>query len=112
MIFNMAICHSVIPEYNIETEETIYNSSSPDESALVNGANFLGCQFLDRNEENIIKIKFKNRIYNFKLLYLFEFNSDRKRMSVIIKDEYNRIKLITKGADLVIFERIAKNEHK
>ena len=53
----MAICHSVIPEYNQETMETIYNSSSPDESALVNGANFLGCQFLDRNEENLIKIK-------------------------------------------------------
>ncbi len=108
----MAICHSVIPEYNKDTGETIYNSSSPDESALVNGANFLGCQFLDRNEENIIKINFKNRIYNFKLLYLFEFNSDRKRMSVIIKDENNRIKLITKGADLVIFERIAKNDQK
>ena len=110
----MAICHSVIPEYNKETEETIYNSSSPDESALVNGANFLGCQFLDRDEENNIKINFKNqnRIYNFKLLYLFEFNSDRKRMSVIIKDENNKIKLITKGADLVIFERIAKNEQK
>lgn len=108
----MALCHSVIPEYNQITGETIYNSSSPDESALVNGANFLGCEFLDRNEENLMKIKFKENFYNFKLLYLFEFNSDRKRMSVIIKDENNRIKLITKGADLVIFQRLAQTENK
>ena len=108
----MAICHSVIPEYNEETEETIYNSSSPDESALVNGAKFLGCEFLDRNEENLIKVNFKNKIFNFKLLFLFEFDSDRKRMSVIIRDENNKIKLITKGADLVIFERISKDEKK
>jgi len=43
-------------------------------------------------------------------LHIFEFNSDRKRMSVVVKDNNNKIKLITKGADIVIFNRIKQNE--
>ena len=36
---------------------------------------------------------------------MFEFNSERKCMSVIVKD-YNLIKLYVKGADNVIFKKI------
>ena len=36
-------------------ENIIYNASSPDELALVNGARFLGCTYLGRdNEDNNI----------------------------------------------------------
>lgn len=42
------------------------------------------------------------------LLFSFEFNSDRKRMSVIIKHK-GVIKLYTKGADAIIKERLAPN---
>lgn len=108
----MAICHSVVPEVNEITGKVIYNSSSPDESALVNAAKFLGAQFVDRTEENFIKIKFNDEIYQFKMLYLFEFTSDRKRMSVIIRDKDNNVKIITKGADLVIFNRISESIEK
>lgn len=108
----MATCHSVIPESQEETGKIVYNSSSPDESALVNAAKFLGAEFFDRTEDNIIKVKFQDEIFKFKLLYLFEFNSDRKRMSIIIRAQDNTIKLITKGADLVIFKRISQGEEK
>jgi len=108
----MSICHSVIPEKNEDTGEIFYNSSSPDESALVNGAKFLGAEFIDRTEDNSIIIKLHKEKLKFKLLYLFEFNSERKRMSVIIKDKDKNIRLITKGADMVIFNRIKKNEKK
>ncbi len=106
----MAICHSVIPEKNQETGEVIMNSSSPDEAALVNGAKFLGAEFSDRTEDNEIILKYNKKIYEYKLLHIFEFNSDRKRMSVVVKDNNNKIKLITKGADIVIFNRIKQNE--
>lgn len=112
MTFAMAICHSVIPEKNEETGEIYFNSSSPDEAALVNGAKFLGAEFADRTEDNIIKIKHQKENFQFKLLHIFEFNSDRKRMSVVVKDQNNNIKLITKGADMVIFNRIIKNDKK
>jgi magnesium-transporting ATPase (P-type) len=112
MIFAMATCHSVIPEKNEETGEVFFNSSSPDEAALVNGAKFLGAEFADRTEDNNIIVKFQKQTYKYKLIYLFEFNSDRKRMSVVVKDKDNKAKLITKGADIVIFDRIKKNEAK
>jgi phospholipid-transporting ATPase len=38
---------------------------------------------------------------------VLEFNSDRKRLSVIIKDKLGRIKLYCKGADNVIVPRIS-----
>ena len=110
MILAMATCHSVIPEKNEETGEVFFNSSSPDEAALVNGAKFLGAGFTDRTEDNNIIIKYHKETYKYKLLYLFEFNSDRKRMSVVIKDRDNKAKLITKGADMVIFNRIKKDD--
>ncbi|MCI16913.1 phospholipid-transporting ATPase 9-like, partial [Trifolium medium] len=43
------------------------------------------------------------------LLNVLEFNSTRKRMSVIVKDEEGRILLLCKGADVVMFERLAKD---
>ncbi len=41
---------------------------------------------------------------------MLEFNSTRKRMSVIVEDERGNIKLYCKGADNVIFERLAANQ--
>lgn len=38
---------------------------------------------------------------------MFEFTSDRKRMSVIVRDLDNkRIRVLTKGADSIILKRI------
>ena len=40
------------------------------------------------------------------MLNVIEFTSTRKRMSVIVKDPKDRIRLLTKGADTMIFERL------
>lgn len=42
------------------------------------------------------------------LLYSFEFNSDRKRMSVIVRHN-GIIKLYSKGADAIIKNRLGPN---
>jgi phospholipid-transporting ATPase len=39
----LAVCHTVIPE--VKDGKTIYQASSPDEAALVAGAELLGYQF-------------------------------------------------------------------
>jgi phospholipid-transporting ATPase len=39
----LAVCHTVIPE--VRGEKTVYQASSPDEAALVAGAEILGYQF-------------------------------------------------------------------
>lgn len=103
-IFNLALCHSIIVEK--KDYENVYNASSPDELALVNAAKYLGVDFAERTDDNYIIIKYLGNTFRYKLLNIFEFNSDRKRMSVIIKDENNIIKLICKGADSVIKKRL------
>lgn len=41
----LAVCHTVIPEIDEDSGKIIYQASSPDESALVNGAKNLGVIF-------------------------------------------------------------------
>ncbi len=52
-----------------------------------------------------MKLEISKEIHEFELLHLFEFNSERKRMSIIIRD-HDMIKLYIKGADNVIKERL------
>ena len=49
----MAVCHTVIPEVG-ENGETLYNASSPDEKALVEGAVEYGFTFIGR-KPNIVQ---------------------------------------------------------
>ena len=52
-LMHMAVCHTVI----IDPKKGTYNASSPDELALVEGAKFLGFEFLSLNQDNIISIR-------------------------------------------------------
>ena len=42
----------------------------------------------------------------YKKLFVCEFSSARKRMSVIVKDGNGKIKLICKGADSIVEKRL------
>lgn len=55
-LFHLSICHTVMAEFNEETKEITYNSSSPDESALINFARFCGFLFKGINLDNILTI--------------------------------------------------------
>jgi magnesium-transporting ATPase (P-type) len=52
-------------------------------------------------------------VQRFELLRRIEFTSDRKRMSALVRDPNdNLVKLLVKGADSVILERLsADNKH-
>ncbi|KAI9470984.1 MAG: hypothetical protein EXX96DRAFT_654032 [Benjaminiella poitrasii] len=105
---SLAVCHTVIAELsdpeNVNTIE--YKAQSPDEAALVATARDMGFVFLGR-DSNKIFIKVKGEQKTFTVLNILEFNSTRKRMSVIIKPEdSNHIVLLCKGADSVIYERL------
>lgn len=47
----------------------------------------------------------------FQELAVLEFDSDRKRMSVIVKDKKNRIFCYTKGAESEMFKRMVKDDN-
>ncbi|CAJ0580954.1 unnamed protein product, partial [Mesorhabditis spiculigera] len=99
----MAVCHTVVPEK--KDDEIIYQSSSPDEGALVRGAASQGFVFHTRQPQRVV-IKMFDEDLPFDILDVIEFTSDRKRMSVIVKDGQGKIKLYCKGADTMIFDRV------
>ena len=79
---HLALCHTVVSE--TKDGKILYNASSPDELALVNAAKYFGVVFKKRDEDNNLVIDFRGRILKYKLLNVLEFNSTRKRMSIII----------------------------
>jgi phospholipid-translocating ATPase len=105
----LAICHTVLVEAQQEnsdsTKKIIYRAQSPDEAALVNAAKNVGFVLLNREENKIeLDLLGESRVYT--ILNIMEFNSDRKRMSVIIQRPEGDIVLMCKGADSVIYERL------
>ncbi|KAH6595449.1 hypothetical protein BASA61_003809 [Batrachochytrium salamandrivorans] len=79
----LAVCHTVIPEVNEEDPtKIIFQASSPDEAALVKGAQTLGYQFTTRRPRSV-SYKHDGQEYEWEVLQVNEFNSTRKRMSAI-----------------------------
>ncbi|CAD5221755.1 unnamed protein product [Bursaphelenchus xylophilus] len=105
----MAVCHTVVPERDSDTGEIIYQASSPDEGALVKGAASQGFVFTKRTPDSVSADVLGNEV-TLRLLNVLEFNSDRKRMSVVMKFPDGTIKLYCKGADNVIMERLSPNQ--
>ena len=77
--------------------------------ALVNFAKFVGVEYIGTDEHNIISLKVDDRIIQYEVLNTCEFNSNRKRMSVVLKTPDDKIVLFMKGADGVVFDRIDNN---
>ncbi|XP_023214433.1 probable phospholipid-transporting ATPase IA [Centruroides sculpturatus] len=105
----MAVCHTVVPELDQRTHEICYQAASPDEGALVKGAKDCGFIFTTRTPEYVM-INAMGTEQQFEVLNVLEFTSNRKRMSVIIRDQNGKIKLYCKGADTVIYERMKENQ--
>eukprot|EP00794_Sanderia_malayensis_P006961 gene6961-7746_t len=107
----LAVCHTVIPERDPNNPDNIiYQAASPDEGALVKGAKQLGFSFNVRTPTSvIINVLGQEEVYE--ILNVLEFNSTRKRMSVIVRTPTGQIKLYCKGADNVIYERLGKEQN-
>ena len=67
-----------------------------------------GFYFKDRDEQDNIVVDWDGKELKYKLLHVIEFNSDRKRMSVIVKTPDGRVKIVCKGADSIINQRLAQ----
>ncbi|KAH7683027.1 P-type ATPase subfamily IV protein [Dioscorea alata] len=98
----MAVCNTVVP-IRSDSGTILYKAQSQDEEALVNAAACLRMVLISRNG-NTLDIKFNTSIIQYEILDILEFTSDRKRMSVVVKDCQNeKILLLSKGADEAIF---------
>ncbi|KAF5903013.1 phospholipid-transporting ATPase IC, partial [Clarias magur] len=100
----LSLCHTVMVEQ--KDGELVYQAASPDEGALVTAARCFGFVFLSRTQDTIT-ISEMGEETTYETLALLDFNSDRKRMSVILRCPDGRIRLYCKGADTVIYQRLS-----
>uniref|UniRef100_A0A8C5P2T5 Phospholipid-transporting ATPase n=1 Tax=Jaculus jaculus TaxID=51337 RepID=A0A8C5P2T5_JACJA len=101
----MAVCHTAVPER--DGDKIIYQAASPDEGALVRAAKQLNFVFTGRTPDSVI-IDSLGQEERYELLNVLEFTSARKRMSVIVRTPSGKLRLYCKGADTVIYERLAE----
>ncbi|KAK3442822.1 hypothetical protein EUGRSUZ_B03071 [Eucalyptus grandis] len=110
----LALCHTAIPEVDEETGKVSYEAESPDEAAFVIAAREIGFEFYKRTQMSIslreLDVVTGQKVERVcQLLNVLEFNSSRKRMSVIVRNEDGKLLLLCKGADSVMFERLSKS---
>ncbi|KAJ4713310.1 Phospholipid-transporting ATPase [Melia azedarach] len=110
----LAVCHTALPEIDEETGRISYEAESPDEAAFVIAARELGFEFYERTQTSVslheLDLPSGRKVErSYKLLNVLEFSSSRKRMSVIVRNEEGTLLLLSKGADSVMFERLAKD---
>ncbi|CAK7322729.1 unnamed protein product [Dovyalis caffra] len=97
----MAICNTVVPVQS-KTGAILYKAQSQDEDALVHAAAKLNMVFVNKNGNNL-ELRFNTSVIQYEVLETLEFTSDRKRMSVVVRDCQNgKILLLSKGADEAI----------
>ncbi|EAS06174.1 phospholipid-translocating P-type ATPase, flippase family protein (macronuclear) [Tetrahymena thermophila SB210] len=108
-------------------KEYEYQAASPDDLALVNFAKYSGFEYMGSDAQDVITINNHQKKYymphqmftqediqktqtlKFQTYHVLEFTSDRKRMSIILKDlQTNKIMILTKGADSIVLKRVNK----
>ncbi|WOK93870.1 hypothetical protein Cni_G02571 [Canna indica] len=109
----LAVCHTAIAEPNEKSGGFTYEAESPDEGAFLVAAKEFGFEFCKRTQSSVFVRERDSPTEEpiereFKILNLLEFNSKRKRMSVVVRDENGKIVVFCKGADSIILDRLSK----
>jgi magnesium-transporting ATPase (P-type) len=106
---SLALNHEVMPE--TVQAEVVLSASNPDEAALVYAAKHCGRSFYKRvrAEEEEATVAVEGRDVTYTILHNFEFSSDRKRSSVVVRMADGSLVLYCKGADNVILGLLSKD---
>lgn len=105
----LALCHTVVTEENEDGSDLrTFKAESPDEAALVAVARDVGIVFKGRSRKTL-SMGIYGKEVEYELLETIAFTSARKRMTCVFRAPDGRILLISKGADNVIFQRLAQN---
>ena len=109
----MALCHECLIENN--GGDTVYTGQSPDEITLVTAAMKIGVKYtkifggiidlLINRGNDIVTLKYEK-------ICMFEFDSDRQRNSIVVRDlETNKYLLFIKGADNIMTSLLVKTNN-
>lgn len=104
----LALAHECVAVDKQESRE--YVGLSPDDIVLVKAAMKQGIILEKLDKASSRKLKILNEDHEFEVLNVFEFNSDRKKLSIIVRDK-GQIKLFIKGADSEIKKLISPNSN-
>ena len=100
----MAVCHTVRPDTQADGS-VVYQAESPDEKALVDAARDAGFRFVDSLDQ-VVEIEALGVTERCDLLHTIDFDSTRKRMSMVVRLGDGRVRLLSKGADNVMLARL------
>jgi magnesium-transporting ATPase (P-type) len=103
----LALAHEVVPQID-DSGKIVYQGPSPDEITLVDAAREMHFEFV-KSTQSTTSIKIREEVKTLDLLETFPFNSDRKRMSIVIRDN-GVIKMYVKGADSIVQRRLARDQ--
>lgn len=107
LISTLALCHNVTPTY--EDNELTYQAASPDEIAIVKYTESVGLSLVSRDRTSET-LSLNGQHLSYDILQVFPFNSDVKRMGVIVFDQQKQeYWFLQKGADTVMRTIVAHN---
>ncbi|PYI29047.1 phospholipid-transporting ATPase NEO1 [Aspergillus indologenus CBS 114.80] len=125
IVLALALCHNVTPTTDEEdgVQVTNYQASSPDEIAIVRYTEDVGLKLAYRDRQTIVleSTHTGNVVVRARILELFPFTSESKRMGIIVQFETdesildsskheNEIWFYQKGADTVMTTIVATND--
>ncbi|EPS28583.1 hypothetical protein PDE_03529 [Penicillium oxalicum 114-2] len=127
LVFALALCHNVTPtgeEEESGRKVTNYQASSPDEIAIVRYTEEVGLKLSHRDRQTIVleSTDSKRAVVRARVLDIFPFTSESKRMGVIVQFDQNghlfesdeevepEIWFYQKGADTVMTSIVAAND--
>ncbi|KAL1338670.1 hypothetical protein HN51_033277 [Arachis hypogaea] len=110
----LASCNTIVPiivdtpDHDVKLID--YQGESPDEQALAYAAAAYGFMLIERTSGHIV-IDIQGERHRFNVLGMHEFDSDRKRMSVLLGSPDNSVKIFVKGADTSMLNVIDKSSN-
>ncbi|OQD75763.1 hypothetical protein PENDEC_c006G01569 [Penicillium decumbens] len=126
IILALALCHNVTPTTEEEDgqKKTAYQASSPDEIAIVRYTEEVGLKLSYRDRQNVVleSTDSKQVVVRVRILDIFPFASDSKRMGIIVQFQHDddalgvdgktepEIWFYQKGADTVMSSIVAAND--
>ncbi|CAK9268520.1 unnamed protein product [Sphagnum jensenii] len=105
----MAMCNTVTP-CKSAGRALFYKAQSQDEDALVQAAAQLQV-LLCSKMGSVVEVSLLGEVLEFEILDTLEFTSERKRMSVVVRERgTGALQLLTKGADETVFPTLCSDQ--
>jgi len=108
IVLALSICHNVTPVWEDGALE--YQASSPDEMAIVKWTKSVGLTLTGRSLTALEIATPLNTTLTYKILHVFPFTSESKRMAIIVRDSEGEITFYEKGADTVMARIVVYND--